>query len=105
MILRESISTDLINAENKKSAFGRVLANLGAKILNTSNSGEQEPALVNSIASRSKETFLEFADGLPIYRSITKNDQNKTIFAVGENLSIGLSRQNNKTESGKPDNR
>jgi hypothetical protein len=105
MILREAISTDLINAENKKSAFGRVLANLGAKILNTSNSGEQEPAFVNSIASRSKETFLEFADGLPIYRSITKNDQNKTIFAVGENLSIGLSRQNNKTESGKPDNR
>jgi hypothetical protein len=105
MILREAISTGLINEENKKSAFGLVLANLGGKILNTGKSGQQEPALVNSIASRSKETFLEFADGLPIYRSIKKDDQNKTIFAVGENLSIGLSRQNNKTESGKPDNR
>jgi hypothetical protein len=105
MILREAISTGLINEENKKSAFGRVLANLGGKILNSGKSGQQEPALVNSIASRSKETFLEFADGLPIYRSIKKDDQNKTIFAVGENLSIGLSWQNNKNESGKPDNR
>jgi hypothetical protein len=105
MILRESINTNLNNAENKKSAFGRVMANLGSKILNTRKSGQQEPALVNSIASRSKESFLAFADGLPIYRSIKKDDQNKTIFAVGENLSIGLSRQNNKAETAKPDNR
>jgi AAA+ ATPase superfamily predicted ATPase len=105
MILREVISTSLLTEENKKSAFGRVLANLGAKILNTGKSGQQEPALVNSIASRSKESFLAFADGLPIYRSIKKDDQNKTIFAVGENLSIGLSRQNDKDESAKPDNR
>lgn len=105
MILRESIKTNLNDAENKKSAFGRVMANLGSKILNTGNSGHQEPALVNNFASRSKETFLEFADGLPIYRSIKKDDQNKTIFAVGENLSIGLSRQNNKNESAKPADR
>jgi len=105
MILREAISTSLLTEENKKSAFGRVMANLGGKILNTGKSGQHEPALVNSIASRSKESFLEFADGLPIYRSIKKDDQNKTIFAVGENLSIGLSRQNNKDELAKPGNR
>jgi len=105
MILREAINAELKNEENKKSAFGRVMANLGSKILNTGKTGQQEPALVNSIAARSKESFLEFADGLPIYRSIKKDDQNKTIFAVSENLSIGLSRQNNKTETAEPANR
>lgn len=105
MILRDAINTNFITVENKKSAFIRVIANLGSKILNTGKSGQQEPALVNSIASRSKESFLEFADGLPIFRSIKKDEQNKTIFAVGENLSIGLSRQNNKDESAKPANR
>jgi hypothetical protein len=48
---------------------------------------------------RGKETLLEIADGFPFYSSIKKDDQNRTVFAVGNNLSIGLSRRNDKHES------
>ncbi|MFA5420237.1 MAG: hypothetical protein WC341_17420, partial [Bacteroidales bacterium] len=87
------------DGNSKKSAVGRIIANLGKKILCTRNPGNQEPAIINSFAMRGKETLLEIADGFPFYSSIKKDDQNRTVFAVGNNLSIGLSRRNDKHES------
>ncbi len=105
MILRDVIIAQNNDIQHKKNALGRVFANLGNKILNTGNAKNQEPAIINSIASRGKETFLAFAGGLPIYRTFKKDEHNKTVFAIGENLSIALSRRNEKGESSPPDNR
>lgn len=105
MILRDAITAYNFNPEKGKSAIGRVLSNIGNKIINRGNHPDQEPALINNLASRSKETFLAFADGLPIYRSFKKDTQNKTVFAVGDNFSIGLSRPKEKDGAPSPENR
>lgn len=105
MILRDAIIAFNFNPESRKTAIGRVLSNVGHKIINKGNHPDQEPALINNIANRGKETFLAFADGLPIYRSFKKDTQNKTVFAVGDNFSIGLSRQKEKNGLPSPDNR
>lgn len=105
IILRDAIIAYNFNPEKGKSAIGRVLSNIGNKIVNKGNHPSQEPALINNLASRSKETFLAFADRLPIYRSIKKDTQNKTVFAVGDNFSIGLSRSKEKDGALPPENR
>jgi len=99
MLLRDAINEEMNDGNSKKSVFGRIIANLGKKILNSRSDGSQEPAIINSFAMRGKEALLEIADGLPIYSSIKKDDQSRTVFAVGENLSIGLSRRNEKHET------
>jgi hypothetical protein len=105
MILRDAIFAEITPGKKEKSAIGRVFTNLTNKIMNTGEPKGQKPALINSLASRGKEKILEFADGLPIYRSIRKDDHNKTVFAVGDNLSIGLKKRNIKNESSLPENR
>lgn len=92
MILREALQAERDNPQKEKSTFGKVFASLGNQIFGEASS--ESESLINGIASRGKESFNEFAEGMPVYRESDEAGRTNTYLALNESLKLRISKKN-----------
>lgn len=92
LLLRDVLKNDTENPITRKSAMGRVFANLGNKIINRNNPDEVNNSLVSQIATRGKETLSGFSSFLPVYRTVENEGKKETYLAFSESFSIYKSK-------------
>jgi len=97
LALRDALKEERERQGKEKSTFGKVFASLGNKIFGPST--EESGSLFGELSNRSKESFNEFAEAMPVYRESDKSGNTNTYFALSENLKLRISKNKNRQET------
>ena len=97
LALRDALKEQRERQGKEKSTFGKVFASLGNKIFGPSTDGSG--SLFGELSNRSKESFNEFAEAMPVYRESDKSGNTNTYFALSENLKLRISKNKNRQET------
>jgi hypothetical protein len=96
LALRDALKEEREKQQKEKSTLGKVFASLGNKIFGSST--DESGSLLSDITNRSKESFSEFADAMPVYRESDESGRTNTYLALSENLKLRISKNKHKPE-------
>ena len=97
LALRDALKEERESQQKEKSTFGKVFASLGNKIFGPST--DESGSLFGELSNRSKESFNEFAEAMPVFRESDKSGNTNTYFALSENLKLRISKNKNRQET------
>ncbi len=96
IILRDALQIEK-NNRNEKSAFARIIDNIGRQLFGITNTDSQN-TLLAEVAQRGKERFSDFIENSPRIESTSDRGKKQTYFSINENFSIKISKDENNLQ-------